>query len=696
MCFRSCSVAMLFSILRATSFSSCAGEAPGSATVTEIVGRSMSGKFCTFMALNDSRPPKVSSTNSISAGMGFLIDQVDTFMSNAPQLIAACALLVSARAIFLLKSGACEVLLAGGVLTTRTRSPSFRKPAPRTATEAFASRPESTSTRSATRRPVCTLRICTRCSAPTTNTYEKPSRTTSASCGTVSASLAPSANSPRANMPARKSVFRGRSTYTSALRVCGSTVGAIMRTVPSAVAPLAAVTLTLAPSAMRRSSVDVTSARHSRRPLRTMRNSSVPAPTTAPTVAVRAEITPLSGATTWVYFRRNCCAFSVALAASTRACAVFSAVVYCWICCWLKAPVACSEQAAADLGHIGLCGFGRESCQHLAGLDHVAYVHTHVGQAQAVAFGANAGLLPGGNVAIGRQAQRHRGALGLGRAHGKRGAGLARLGLIGGARCVGEHQGATGGQCAGSDDGEGRGRNLETLRLHCVYPFIQSVSGERVSDQPPPPVFHSACGGSRSRRGGCRGGGLPVPSTASGAVQRNPGGLAFMLQRDQRVLGRQGRAPRVFQLHQTRQAAAPARFGGIKRCAIARSRSSRAGAALGRALQPHQRLFDLAHGLAHLGAVERRGFVIARLRRVHLRAAPATIEQRHAERQRADGPGVQVGGHATAAHPRRAHRAAERQARVTLGLGAAHFGTGSGDFALGVVHIRALGQHLGG
>jgi len=75
---------MLFSILRATSFSSCAGDAPGSATVTEMVGRSMSGKFCTFIPLKDSRPPKVSSTNSINAGMGFLIDQVDTFMPNAP------------------------------------------------------------------------------------------------------------------------------------------------------------------------------------------------------------------------------------------------------------------------------------------------------------------------------------------------------------------------------------------------------------------------------------------------------------------------------------------------------------------------------------------------------------------------------------------------------------------------------------
>ena len=71
---------MLFSILRATSFSSCAGEAPGRATVTEMVGRSMSGKFCTFMALNDSRPPKVSSTNSISDGIGLRMDQAEAFI----------------------------------------------------------------------------------------------------------------------------------------------------------------------------------------------------------------------------------------------------------------------------------------------------------------------------------------------------------------------------------------------------------------------------------------------------------------------------------------------------------------------------------------------------------------------------------------------------------------------------------------
>ena len=63
-------MAIEFSILRATSVSSCAGAAPGSAAVTVTVGRSMSGKFCTFIALKDSMPAKVSSTNSITAGIG--------------------------------------------------------------------------------------------------------------------------------------------------------------------------------------------------------------------------------------------------------------------------------------------------------------------------------------------------------------------------------------------------------------------------------------------------------------------------------------------------------------------------------------------------------------------------------------------------------------------------------------------------
>ena len=50
MCLTPCSVAIEFSILRATSVSSCDGDAPGSDAVTVTVGRSMSGKFWIFIA----------------------------------------------------------------------------------------------------------------------------------------------------------------------------------------------------------------------------------------------------------------------------------------------------------------------------------------------------------------------------------------------------------------------------------------------------------------------------------------------------------------------------------------------------------------------------------------------------------------------------------------------------------------------
>src|SRR6187431_1087612 len=80
MCLSPCKVATAFSILRATSVSSCAGAAPGRAAVTITVGRSMSGKFCTFIALKDRKPAKLSSTNSITAGIGLRIDQDETFI----------------------------------------------------------------------------------------------------------------------------------------------------------------------------------------------------------------------------------------------------------------------------------------------------------------------------------------------------------------------------------------------------------------------------------------------------------------------------------------------------------------------------------------------------------------------------------------------------------------------------------------
>ena len=80
MCFKPCNEAMAFSILRATSVSIWAGAVPGRLAVTVMVGRSMSGKFCTFIDPNETMPAKQSMTNSMTAGMGFLIDQDETLI----------------------------------------------------------------------------------------------------------------------------------------------------------------------------------------------------------------------------------------------------------------------------------------------------------------------------------------------------------------------------------------------------------------------------------------------------------------------------------------------------------------------------------------------------------------------------------------------------------------------------------------
>ena len=116
---------MLFSILRATSFSSWPGVAPGSAATTFTVGRSRSGKFCTFIEWKANRPPSVSSTNSIRAGTGLRIDQAETFMRRDSSYWVTLADALA---------GLAELAVGAGALDTWTRSPSFRNPAPRTAT----------------------------------------------------------------------------------------------------------------------------------------------------------------------------------------------------------------------------------------------------------------------------------------------------------------------------------------------------------------------------------------------------------------------------------------------------------------------------------------------------------------------------------------------------------------------------------
>ena len=67
-------VATEFSTLRATSVSSWAGAVPGCATVTVTMGNWMSGKSCTMVFLNASRPARVSSANSRIAGIGLRME----------------------------------------------------------------------------------------------------------------------------------------------------------------------------------------------------------------------------------------------------------------------------------------------------------------------------------------------------------------------------------------------------------------------------------------------------------------------------------------------------------------------------------------------------------------------------------------------------------------------------------------------
>src|SRR5215216_4318486 len=81
MCLTPCTVETEFSILRATSVSSCAGDAPGSDAEMMTVGRSMSGKFWIFIALKLIMPTIVSMMNNSIDGIGLRMHQAETFIA---------------------------------------------------------------------------------------------------------------------------------------------------------------------------------------------------------------------------------------------------------------------------------------------------------------------------------------------------------------------------------------------------------------------------------------------------------------------------------------------------------------------------------------------------------------------------------------------------------------------------------------
>jgi hypothetical protein len=146
MCLRPCKGAKAFSSLRATSISSCEGATPGKLAVTVMVGTSRSGKFCTFMDPKAMKPATVSSTNSMTAGIGLRIDQEETLSMASLYLLAG---------------------VGAGASTRRTVSPWLRNAPPLATKRASAFKPLTTSTRSPLWRPVCTLIWLTFWSAPT-------------------------------------------------------------------------------------------------------------------------------------------------------------------------------------------------------------------------------------------------------------------------------------------------------------------------------------------------------------------------------------------------------------------------------------------------------------------------------------------------------------------------------------------------
>ena len=86
------------------------------------------------------------------------------------------------------------------------------------------------------------------------------------------------------------------------------------------------------------------------------------------------------------------------------------------------------------LGHVGLHALRCKGGQHLPGAHYIAHVGAHFQQAQAAGLAADAGLLPGGHIAVGAELHRPGAALRLHGGDGERGLGRHGLALV---RCLG-------------------------------------------------------------------------------------------------------------------------------------------------------------------------------------------------------------------------------------------------------------------
>jgi hypothetical protein len=195
-------------------------------------------------------------------------------------------------------------------------------------------------------------------------------------------------------------------------------------------------------------------------------------------VAVRADMTPVSGASSWVFLRRS--SWAVELRLGRRHAGLGGLFLRQVLVDLLGADGAAALHGACAVGigcgfcgnglrlgyggarkrHIRLDTFGGKACQQLAARDAVAHLGVQFCHAQAIGFSADAGFLPGGNAAIGCQLDGEHAAPGLGQGHGQcRLAGTRRFGGIGGLAAGGKK--AQSGQRHHAGESQSQGQRLE-------------------------------------------------------------------------------------------------------------------------------------------------------------------------------------------------------------------------------------------
>ena len=185
------------------------------------------------------------------------------------------------------------------------------------------------------------------------------------------------------------------------------------------------------------------------------------------------------------------------------------------------------------------------------------------------------------------------------------------------------------------------------------------------------------------------------PAAAEGAVQADPGGDLFALQRQQRGLGRQRQAAGVLGLDDAGRAEPGAFFGAAEEAAQTFGGGAGVGLAALAGVEPQQRFLDLAHRRAQLQRVAGAGVVVAGAGGVSLRLQAATVEDR--QRQvRPEAPGDGVRGAAAGADQPDAEVAVDGQLRPARRVGHAHLGGAGLQVALGRREVGPLRQRRRG